>query len=218
MILYDFYRSSASYRVRIALALKGLQVERRHVHLLRAGGEQRQAAYVELNPQQMVPTLVTDDGRVLTQSLAIIEYLESVYPQTPVLPAHPADQAWVRSIAYIIAGDIQPLVGLRTQRYLREQGDWDDNRLSPWRAEWITQGLESVEALASRHGGRGRYLHGDTPSLADIVAVPFVVSVRASGIDTKSFPTLDAAIDQALAHPAFRQAAPEQQPDYEAAA
>jgi maleylacetoacetate isomerase len=211
MILYDYWRSSAAYRVRIALHLKGLQAEHRFVHLRR--GEQRAPAYRELNPQALVPTLVVGERRI-AQSLAIIEYLEERHPLPPLLPAAAEDRAWVRSIGLIIACDIHPLDNLRVLQYLEGTLKLDSATRDAWYAHWIREGFDAIEAqLAAR--GASRYCFGDAPTLADVCLVPQVANARRVKLDMAPYPRIAAVNEACLAHPAFDAARPEKQPDAE---
>ena len=210
MILYDYVRSSAAYRVRIALNLKGLAVERRFIHLRR--GEQRDPAYLALNPQGFVPLLVVGDRR-LTQSLAIIEYLEEKHPLPPLLPPGAEDRAWVRAVALTIACDIHPLNNLRILKHLSKELDMDEPRRDEWYRHWVREGFAPLEAqLAERNGA---FCAGDAPTLADVCLVPQVANARRLKVDMAPYPrirAIDAACD-ALA--AFRDARPDLQPDAE---
>jgi|SRR5690348_13908658 len=211
MILYDYWRSSAAYRVRIALNLKGLQAEHRFVHLRR--GEQRAPAYRELNPQALVPTLVVGERRI-TQSLAIIEYLEERHPLPPLLPAAAEDRAWVRSIALAIACDIHPLDNLRVLQYLEGTLKLDAATRDAWYAHWIREGFDAIEAqLASRPASR--YAFGEEPTLADVCLVPQVANARRVKLDMAPYRRIAAVNEACLAHPAFDAARPEKQPDAE---
>jgi maleylpyruvate isomerase len=211
MILYDYFRSSAAYRVRIALNLKGLAAEHRFVHLRR--GEQRDAAYLELNPQGLVPTL-TIGHRRLTQSLAIIEYLEEKHPNPPLLPPGPEDRAWVRSIALAIACDIHPLNNLRVLKYLESPLALDAPKRDEWYRHWIREGFAAIEKqLAER--GESRFCFGDTPSLADVCLVPQVANSRRLSVPLDPYPRIRAIDAACLALPEFDRARPENNPDAE---
>ncbi|HET8585781.1 MAG TPA: maleylacetoacetate isomerase, partial [Casimicrobiaceae bacterium] len=189
MRLYDYFRSSAAYRVRIALNLKGVVPdERTFVHLRM--GNQRAQDYLALNPQGLVPALALDDGTVLTQSLAIVEFLDETHPQPPLLPADAEGRARVRSIALAIACEIHPLNNLRVLNYLvgtlgvsREQKDG-------WYRYWIDVGFEALEKSLSRDPSTGRFCHGDAPTLADVCLVPQLANARRFSIDLSPYPTL----------------------------
>jgi maleylacetoacetate isomerase len=211
MILYDYFRSSAAYRVRIALNLKGIEAERRFVHLRK--GEQRAAEYLGLNPQGLVPTLV-DGKTVLTQSLAIIEYLDETHPAPPLLPREAADRAWVRAIALGIACDIHPIDNLRVLKYLANELKVEEPARDEWYLHWIRAGFAALEAqLAAR--ASGPYAAGGEPSLADICIVPQVANSQRFKMPLDPYPRLRAINEACLAHPAFDRARPEVQPDAE---
>ncbi|MCU0758999.1 MAG: maleylacetoacetate isomerase [Steroidobacteraceae bacterium] len=211
--LYGYWRSSASYRVRIALAVKGLDYEYVPVHLVRDGGEQFGAAYTRLNPQSRVPALELD-GVVLTQSMAILEWLEEAFPGAPpLLPAEPLARARVRSLAQLVVADIQPLQNTAVIRYLRERHGWAEPEVGSWMQEWIGRGLRALEQRLAGEPRTGRFCDGDTPTLADVCLVPQAYASRRFGIDLAAFPRI-AAIDAACRElEPFRRAAPEQQPD-----
>ena len=213
MKLHDYFRSSAAYRVRIALSLKGLTAERAFVHLRR--GAQHADDYRALNPQGLVPALETDDGVVITQSLAIIEYLDETHPAPPLLPADALGRARVRSIALAIACDIHPLNNLRVLQYLTGTLGVPDAKKDGWYRYWCDTGLEALERRLAADAATGVFCHGDAPTLADACLVPQLANARRMAVDVAAFPTLlriDAAC-QAL--PAFAAAAPARQPDAE---
>ena len=211
MILYDYFRSSAAFRVRIALNLKGLAAERRFIHLRK--GEQRGAGYLELNPQGFVPMLAIGDRR-LTQSLAIIEYLDEKHPLPPLLPAGLEDRAWVRSVALAIACDIHPVNNLRVLKYLSKQLEIEEGRRDDWYRHWIREGFAPLEAqLAARAGGE--FCFGATPTLADICLVPQVANARRLDVDMAPYPRIAAINAACLALAPFADASPERQPDAE---
>jgi maleylpyruvate isomerase len=211
MILYDYYRSSAAYRVRIALNLKGLTSERRFVHLRR--GEQRDPAYLELNPQGLVPMLVVGNKR-LTQSLAIIEYLEEKHPAPALLPLAPEDRAWVRAIALSIACDIHPLNNLRVLRYLGKELAIDEPKRDDWYRHWVIDGFTALETQL-RERASGELCFGDEPTLADICLVPQVANAQRLAVPMDSFPRIRAINAACLALKAFDEARPENNPDAE---
>jgi maleylacetoacetate isomerase len=213
MKLYTYWRSSAAYRVRIGLELKGLPREDVPVHLVRDGGEHLRPEYGALNPQRQVPTLVLDDGTVLTQSLAILEYLDNVRPDPPLLPADPVDRAHVRALAQAIACDIHPVNNLRVLNRLGAQFDADADAKAAWYRHWVVEGLRGVEALLIRAATPGTYCHGDRPGLADACLVPQVYNARRFDVDLSPFPTVTRIEAACLALPAFQKAAPEVQPD-----
>jgi len=214
MKLYTFFRSSASYRVRIALNLKGLKYEQAPIHLRRGGGEQLSAAYKTINPQALVPAL-EDDGKVLTQSLAIIEYLEERYPQPPLLPRDPADKALVRSMALIIACEIHPIQNLRVLQYVKKGYNQSDEQVNRWAQHWINLGLAALEQMIVAQPRRGKFCFGDTPTLADICLVPQLGNARRYGGDLSPYPAIIEIEKNCMALPAFVDAAPEKQPDAE---
>jgi maleylpyruvate isomerase len=210
--LHSFWRSSAAYRVRIALALKGLPYETVAHHLGR--GEQSNPTYTALNPQGFVP-LLDDAGFRIGQSLAIIEYLDERYPEPALLPPSIEGRAQVRALAQIIACDIHPLNNLRVLNYLRGSLEQDTEGVDTWYRHWIGEGFRSLETIARRQSATGERLWGADTSLADICLVPQMANARRFHCDLTQFPTL-VAIDAALrALPAFRAAAPEVQPDAE---
>jgi maleylpyruvate isomerase len=211
MILYDYFRSSASYRVRIALNLKGLVAERRHVHLRR--GEQSAEAYRALNPQGLVPLLVVDERR-LTQSLAIIEYLDERHPQPPLLPEAIEDRAWVRAAAQSIACDIHPLDNTRVMQYLETTLGLDAPRRDEWYRHWIELGFRALETQLAERGSE-RFCFGAAPTLADVCLIPQVANSQRVKMDLSPYPRIRAINDHCLTLPAFDHARPALQPDAE---
>jgi len=212
--LYTYWRSSAAYRVRIALAVKGLPYESVPRHLLRDGGQHRQADYLATNPQGLIPAL-EHDGHVVTQSLAICEYLDEVFPQPPLLPADPRGRAAVRAMALAIACDIHPLNNLSVQQYLRTELGQRDDGVTRWAQHWIARGFAALEQLLARHSADGRYCYGDTVTLADACLVPQVYNARRVQLDLGAYPRLTAVARHLEALPAFAAARPESQPDAE---
>jgi maleylacetoacetate isomerase len=209
MILYGYPMSSASYRVRIALALKGVEVTTITKQLRR--GEQRAKDFLEINPQGFVPVLSLDDGHMLPQSLAIIEYLDEVYPQPPLLPAAPIERARVRALSLLIACDIHPLNNLRVLQYLEGSLGEAQSVRDAWYRHWIEAGFEALEEALGRDPARGRFCYGDTPSLADVCLVPQVFNARRYSVDLAPYPRI-VAIDAACREiAAFASAAPEKQ-------
>lgn len=208
MILHGYWRSGAAYRVRIALALKGLAYEQAG-HDLRTGA-QKDPAYVALNPQGMVPALEVD-GVILTQSPAILEWLEETHPTPPLLPADAVSRAHVRAMAALIGCDIHPLNNLRVGKALRESFGADQAAVDAWAARWIVPGFEALEALVARHGAGWSY--GDAPTLADCYLIPQIYSAARFNVALDAFPRLLAIDEAAKAHPAFVAAHPDNQPD-----
>jgi maleylpyruvate isomerase len=210
--LYGYFRSSAAYRVRIALALKGLAYEYRAVHLRK--GEQGAAEYLELNPNALVPMLVDDRG-TFTQSLAIMEYLDERYPEPPLLPRAPEARTRVRAMALAIACDIHPLDNLRVLRYLMRTLGASEDAKDAWYRHWIEVGLGALEVELARDPATSVFCHGDTPSLADCCLVPQLANARRAGVPLDAYPTLTRIETACNALPAFAAAAPERQPDAE---
>jgi maleylpyruvate isomerase len=214
MKLYSYYRSSAAFRVRIALNLKGVPYEIIPVHLLRSGGEQFAEAYARTNPLSLIPSL-DDGGQVLTQSLAIIEYLDERYPQPPLLPADPVSRAYVRSIALSIACDIHPLNNLRVLRYLKHEVGLSDEAKDAWYRHWIELGLGQLDRIVATGGRSGRYALGDQVTIADLTIVPQIFNAQRFGCDPAKAPTLNAIADRCIQLDAFARAQPSAQPDAE---
>ncbi|MEE7547889.1 maleylacetoacetate isomerase, partial [Xanthomonas sp. Kuri4-1] len=187
--LYSYWRSSAAYRVRIGLNLKGLAYALHPVHLVREGGEQHAPAYARLNPQHLVPTL-RDGDAVVTQSLAILEYLEERFPGDPLLPPDPVGRARVRALAQLVACDIHPLNNLRVSQYLEREGGLAAAAREDWMRHWIRAGFEALETLLAGHAGTGRFCHGDAPGLADCCLVPQLYNARRFGLPLAAYPTL----------------------------
>ncbi len=216
MKLYSYFRSSASYRVRIALNLKGLPYEVIPIHLLRNGGEQLTPEYRQLNPDGLVPTLIEEQSSaVLTQSLAIIEYLEETHPQIPLLPQDALDRAYVRGIAMSIACDIHPLNNLRVLRYLVRQLNVSEDEKNAWYRHWCEQGLAALETMLAKDKRVGDFCYGNTPSLADCCLIPQIANAQRLNCDLSRMPTLNRINAACLALDAFAQSAPSQQPDAE---
>jgi maleylpyruvate isomerase len=212
MKLFGYYRSSAAYRVRIALNLKGMQVDHRFVHLRK--GEQSSPEYGALNPQGLVP-LVIDGPNVLTQSLAIIEYLEEIQPEPALLPKTPLERARVRSIAQAIASDIHPLNNLRVLRYLVGPLKVSDEAKNEWYRHWVVEGLTALERSLTSAAGSGTFCHGDSPTLADVCLVPQVYNAERADIDLSAFPRITAIVAACRELRAFQDADPAKQQDAE---
>ena len=212
LVLYGYWRSTAAYRVRIALNLKGLAFENRPVHLVRGGGEQHAPAYAALNPLELVPSL-RDGERTLTQSLAIMEYLDETRPEPPLLPADAEGRARVRALAQLVACDIHPLGNLRVLQYLERELGVGEAQRGAWSRHWIATGFAALEAMLAGNAATGRYCHGDTPGLADACLVPQVYNARRWKLPLDDYPTIR-RIDEACGElEAFRLAAPEAQED-----
>ncbi len=214
MKLYTYFRSSAAYRVRIALAIKGLTPEMIPVHLLRGGGEQKRPEYLALNPQGLVPAL-DDEGHFITQSLAICEYLEQVCPLPVLLPADAVARARVRSIVLAIACEIHPLNNLRVLNYLTGTLGLSDEQKRTWYHHWIALGFGALEHQLSHEAATGVYCHGDTLTLADVFLVPQMANARRFDLDLSPYPTLLRIDASCRELPAFISAAPQNQPDAE---
>jgi maleylacetoacetate isomerase len=214
--LYGYFRSSAAYRVRIALNFKGIAWEPMIVDLRAPVRAQHTPEFRALNPQQLIPVL-QDGDHVLTQSLAIIEYLEETHPEPPLLPRLPAQRAQVRALALAVACDMHPLNNLRVLNYLRDPLGHDDAAVNAWYAHWIALGLSALEEQAKRLSGDGRHMFGSEVTLADVCLVPQMANARRFNCDSSSFPTLGAICAHLSTLPAFARAAPEVQPDASAA-
>jgi maleylpyruvate isomerase len=215
MKLYSYFRSSAAYRARIALHLKGLPFDYAPVHLRK--GEQNAEAYRALNRQELVPTLIDGDTAV-TQSLAIIEYLDERHPEPPLLPSAPAGRARVRAIALAICCDIHPLNNLRVLRYLVHTLKIGEEAKDAWYRHWIDTGLAALEAQLAADAATGTFCHGDVPTMADVCLVPQLANARRANIPLDSYPTLLRIDTSCRALDAFARAAPDRQPDADSSA
>lgn len=213
MKVYNYFRSSASFRVRIALALKGLAYEYVPVHVPK--GEHRLPAFADLTAEQLVPLLELDDGTRLTQSMAIIEYLDETHPTPPLLPADAAGRARVRALAQIVACEIHPLNNLRVLKYLKQPLHIDEAAKDTWYRHWVRTGLEAFERQLQQHP-QGRYCHGDAPTLADCLLVPQIFNARRFDTPLDGLPRTLAVFDACMALPTFQQAQPSACPDHEA--
>lgn len=211
MILYEYFRSSAAFRVRIALNLKGLEAERRYVHL--ANGEQRRPEYRAVNPQGLVPYLV--DGEFSTgQSLAIIEYLDERHPDPPLLPPTAEGRAMVRSMAQLVACDIHPLNNTRVLGYLADEFKLDDAARNRWYCHWIREGFAALEILLARRASQSAFCYGETPTLADICLIPQVANANRFKCALDAFPRIVGIYHHAMKLSAFNDAQPSRQPDF----
>ncbi len=213
-VLYGYFRSSAAFRARIALNLKGIKPELRFVHLLRNGGEQHNAEYRTLNPQELIPALV-HEGHTITQSLAIVEYLDEIVPQPPLLPADSYGRARARALAYAVACDIHPVNNLRVARFIKREYGKSDDEVFAWQRHWIEIGFDALEAVLARDRETGAFCHGDTPTIADICLIPQIANARRVNLDIARWPTIARIEAHALQHPAFDAALPANQPDAE---
>jgi len=211
MKLYTYFRSSAAFRVRIALDLKGLKYEPVFIHL--AKGEHRKAEYSGAYPQGLLPTLV-DDGHALSQSLAIIEYLDETHPKPPLLPKDAAGRARVRSLSLLIACEIHPLNNLRTLQYLKRQLNQTEEQINTWYRHWIADGLIKLEADLARRAS-GAFCHGDTPTMADCCLVPQIFNAQRYNCDLAAYPTVMRVFNACMKLEAFERAQPAKQPDAE---
>lgn len=212
--LYTYFRSSAAYRVRIALNLKGIPYDSVPVHLLRDGGQQLQSDYRDINPSALVPTLQTDD-KYLPQSLAIIEYLEECHPDYPLLPSDPLGRARVRALAQSIACDVHPINNLRVLKYLTGTLRVSEDAKKEWYRHWVKEGFATFEALLARAPETGRFCHGDAPGLAECCLVPQIYNAERFNVDLSPYPRLADIHARCAELPAFIAAHPGQQPDAE---
>ncbi|UXI69204.1 maleylacetoacetate isomerase [Tahibacter amnicola] len=211
--LYSYWRSSAAYRVRIALNLKGLAHEIIPVNLAADGGEQHSAEYHAVNPQELVPVL-RDGGRIIRQSMAIIEYLDETYDgELKLLPTPARDRARVRGLAQLICCDIHPINNLRVLQYLEREFNTPQVERERWVRHWIAEGFRAFEALLTENPATGLFCEGDDPSLADVCLVPQVYNARRWGLDLDAFPTIQRIDAECLKQSAFELARPENQPD-----
>lgn len=212
MQLHTYFRSSAAYRVRIALGLKGLDWQAHFVHLVKEGGQHHSAAYKALNPTGLVPTFEQDDF-VLNQSLAIIEYLDEQYPTPALLPGDAQARAHIRALAYDVACDIHPINNLRVLKYLEQHLHLDAEQRKQWYVHWVATGLEAFEKQLAAHAQSGDFCYGHTPTLADICLVPQVFNAHRFGYSTDHLPRLNTAVQACSQLAAFIQAEPANQPD-----
>lgn len=216
LTLYSYFRSSAAFRVRIALALKGLDYDTVAVHLLKNGGEQHHSDFLSINPYGLLPALrIEDDSedvRVLTQSLAILEYLEEEYPQAPLLPDTAYERAQVRGLALAVACDIHPLNNLRVTQYLKSELNISDNAKQAWYTQWIERGFAAIEHELSTRDAK-RFCFGEQVSLADVCLIPQVYNARRFDCHPERFRHITSVYEHCMSMPAFQHAAPESQPD-----
>lgn len=212
--LYGYFRSSAAFRARIALNLKGIKPELRFVHLLRNGGEQHAPDYKALNPQELIPALV-HDGHTITQSLAIIEYLNEIVPEPPLLPPDAYGRARCRELAYVVACDIHPVNNLRIGQYMKRAFGKTDEDVFDWHRHWIRLGFDALEKMLASSPHTGKFCHGDMPTIADVCLIPQVANARRVQLEIATWPTIARIEAHALAHPAFAAALPKNQPDAE---
>lgn len=210
--LYSYFRSSAAYRVRIALNLKGLPFEYIPVHLLKDGGQQHAADYQRINPAELVPALV-EDGHAITQSLAIMEYLDETHPEPALLPRDALGRARVRALAQSIACEMHPLNNLRVLQYLERDLKLDETAKNTWYRHWVTVGFTALEAMLANNPNTGIFCHGDTPGLADCCLMPQILNARRFDTPLDPFPTILRIETTCLALDAFAKAAPQLQPD-----
>ncbi len=212
MKLYDYYQSSSAYRVRIALNLKGIDVERVYINLTK--GEQREEAYAGINPQMQLPSLVLGEGEVLTQSLAIIEYLDGVTPESALLPIDPVARAQARAIAMAVAIDIAPINNLKIRKFLASELHLSAEDVKvKWIQHWIEDGFAGIEAMLAQSPHTGEFCIGDTPTIADCCLIPQVFNAKRWECNLAPFPTIRRIAEHCDAHPAFAAAHPLKQPD-----
>jgi maleylacetoacetate isomerase len=211
MKLYGFWRSLATYRVRAALALKGIDAEQVSINLLQ--GKQHSEEYRAINPQRVVPALIVDAGPPLFQSMAILEYLEETHPEPPLLPKDPRGRARVRGLAQIVVSDGHPLVVSRIRSYLEKEMGQDESARNKWLSHWTLQALEAVEAHLARERETGRFSHGDAPTIADVCLASQVYGAKFFNVDTKSVPTVMRIFDECMSIDAFDRSQPLKQPD-----
>lgn len=214
LTLYSYFRSSAAYRVRIALNYKGVNHDQKFIHLVREGGQQFSADYKEINPQSLVPALI-QDNKIFTQSLAIIEYLEEKYPQPPLLPPNPEGKAQVRALAQIIACDIHPLNNRRVLQYFSDVLHLSEMQQLAWIHHWIQTGFSALEKMLMSSNKAGDFCYGATPTMVDMCLIPQIYSAQRFNCPLEDYPMLLRINEHCLTLPAFQQAHPSKQPDAE---
>ncbi len=211
MKLHNYWRSSTSYRTRIVLAMKSLDYEYLTYDL--RTGVQHEAGYTALNRQGLVPSLELDDGTVLAQSLAIIDYLDEIHPEPPLLPADPIERARVRALAHAVALEIHPINNLRILKHLKHELGQEQEAINTWFRHWVAETFRAMEGDLESHSSTGRFCHGDTPTLADVCLVPQVFNNTRFDVDMTPYPTIRRIYEACLDIPAFADAAPPKQPD-----
>ncbi len=212
LTLYSYWRSSAAYRVRIGLNIKGLDYRIQPVHLVRDGGEQRAESYRALNPQQLVPTLLHGERRII-QSMAILEYLDECWPKPALLPADARGRARVRALSQLVACDIHPLNNLRVLQYLKRELGAEQSATDEWTRHWMREGFSAMQAMLADSTETGTFCHGESPTMADCCLIPQLYNARRFELDLAPYPELTRIEANALALPAFDRARPENQPD-----
>ena len=212
LTLYSYWRSSAAYRVRIGLNIKGLDYRIQPVHLVRDGGEQRAESYRALNPQQLVPTLLHGERRII-QSMAILEYLDECWPKPALLPADARGRARVRALSQLVACDIHPLNNLRVLQYLKRELGAEQSATDEWTRHWMREGFSAMQAMLTDSTETGTFCHGESPTMADCCLIPQLYNARRFELDLAPYPELTRIETNALALPAFDRARPENQPD-----
>ena len=213
--LYSYFRSSAAFRVRIALHYKGLKHEIIPIHLLKEGGEHLKSDFKKLNPQGLVPVLVSDDGEVISQSMSILEYLEEMNPTPSLLPTSHVERSYVRTLANMVVCDIHPLNNLRVLRYLKHELKLEDESKNKWITHWIHHGFQAIESTLAQSGASLPYCLGDTPTFADVCLIPQVYNALRNQCKMDAFPTIQKIYENCMKLEAFKKAAPENQIDYE---
>lgn len=215
MKLTTYFRSTAAYRVRIALNLKGLEHELIPINLLRDGGEHKTSEYLEKNPDGLIPLLEIGDGRALAQSIAILEYLEETHPEPALLPKNSFDRAYLRGLVQSIASDIHPLNNLRVLQYLKGDLDVSEEQKLAWYHNWVAAGFKGIETRLARNAHTGLCCYGDTPTFADVCLIPQVYNARRFDCPLQDYPTINRINEHCLTLDAFAKAVPHKQPDAE---